>query len=98
MDRIRIIGGNPLNGHIRVKGAKNAVLPLMAAALLTDEEVVLRDVPNLSDIRTMTDVLIHLGAEVSFEGDVLRIKAANINKFDAPYELVSKMRASFWER
>ena len=96
MDRIRIIGGNPLNGHIRVKGAKNAVLPLMAAALLTDEEVVLRDVPNLSDIRTMTDVLIHLGAEVSFEGDVLRIKAANINKFDAPYELVSKMRASFW--
>ena len=96
MDRIRIIGGKPLNGHIRVKGAKNAVLPLMAAALLTDEEVVLRDVPNLSDIRTMTDVLIHLGAEVSFEGDVLRIKAANINKFDAPYELVSKMRASFW--
>ena len=96
MDKIRIIGGNPLNGHIRVKGAKNAVLPLMAAALLTDEEVILRDVPNLSDIRTMTDVLVHLGAEVSFEGDVLRINAANVNHFDAPYELVSKMRASFW--
>ncbi len=96
MDKMRIIGGTPLKGHIRIKGAKNAVLPLMAAALLTDEEVVLRDVPNLSDIRTMADVLMHLGAEVSFEGDVLRINAANVNHLDAPYELVSKMRASFW--
>ena len=96
MDKMRIIGGTPLQGHIRIKGAKNAVLPLMAAALLTEDEVVLRDVPNLSDIRTMADVLMHLGADVSFEGDILRICAKNINQYDAPYELVSKMRASFW--
>ena len=96
MDKMRIIGGTPLHGHIRIKGAKNAVLPLMAAALLTEDEVILRDVPNLSDIRTMADVLEHLGAEVSFEGDILRICAKNITRFDAPYELVSKMRASFW--
>ncbi|MBP5534724.1 MAG: UDP-N-acetylglucosamine 1-carboxyvinyltransferase [Alphaproteobacteria bacterium] len=96
MDKIRIIGGNTLSGRIRVKGAKNAVLPLMAASLLTEEEVILHDVPNLSDIRTMTKVLEHLGAQVSFEGDTLRIKANNINCFEAPYELVSKMRASFW--
>lgn len=96
MDKIRIVGGKPLKGHVRIKGAKNAVLPLMACALLTEDEVVLRDVPNLTDIRTMTDVLVHLGAEVSFEGNVLRIKAANIHNFEAPYELVSRMRASFW--
>ena len=95
MDKIRIIGGNPLSGHIRIKGAKNGALPLMAAALLTDEEVILRDVPNLSDIRTMADILSHLGAEVSFEGGILRIKAANIRSVEAPYDLVSKMRASF---
>lgn len=95
MDKIRIIGGNPLSGHIRIKGAKNGALPLMAAALLTDEEVILRDVPNLSDIRTMADILSHLGADVSFEGGILRIKAANIRSVEAPYDLVSKMRASF---
>jgi len=96
MDKIKIIGGVPLHGRIRIKGAKNAVLPLMAAALLTDEEVVLHDVPNLSDIRTMANVLKHLGAEVTFEGDTLKIRCSNINHFDAPYELVSTMRASFW--
>ena len=96
MDKIKIIGGTPLNGTIRIKGAKNAVLPLMAAALLTDEEIVLKDVPNLSDIRTMTAVLSHLGANVIFEDDTLRIRCNNINHFDAPYDLVSKMRASFW--
>lgn len=96
MDKIRIIGGNTLSGHVRIKGAKNAVLPLMAAALLTDDEIILRDVPRLADITNMTNVLIHLGAEVTHEGDVMRIKCANITKFDAPYELVSKMRASFW--
>ena len=96
MDKIRIIGGNTLNGRIRIKGAKNAVLPLMAAALLTEDEVILRDVPNLSDIRTMTKVLLHLGAEVSINDDELHIKANNVNCFEAPYELVSKMRASFW--
>lgn len=96
MDKIKIIGGTPLNGTIRIKGAKNAVLPLMAAALLTDEEVILKDVPNLSDIRTMTAVLSHLGANVVFEKDVLKIRCNNIDHFDAPYELVSKMRASFW--
>ena len=96
MDKIRIIGGKPLQGHIHIKGAKNAVLPLMAAALLTEDEVVLHDVPNLSDIHTMADVLTHMGVNVVFENDTLRLCAKNITCLEAPYELVSKMRASFW--
>ena len=96
MDKIKIIGGTPLKGHVRIGGAKNAVLPLMACALMTDEEMVFHDVPHLTDITTMSEVLRHLGAEVSHEGDTLRICAKNIVNFDAPYELVSQMRASFW--
>ncbi len=96
MDKIRVIGGNALKGTIVVKGAKNAVLPLMACALLTDDEMVFENVPHLADINSMMQVLRHLGAQVKHENDTLTIKANAITKFDAPYELVSKMRASFW--
>ena len=96
MDKIRVIGGNALKGTIVVKGAKNAVLPLMACALLTDDEMVFENVPHLADIHTMTQVLQHLGADVTHENETLRVRANAIRNFDAPYELVSKMRASFW--
>ncbi len=96
MDKIRVIGGNALKGTIVVKGAKNAVLPLMACALLTDDEMVFENVPHLADINTMTQVLRHLGADVTHENETLRVRANAIRNFDAPYELVSKMRASFW--
>lgn len=96
MDKIRVIGGNALKGTIVVKGAKNAVLPLMACALLTDDEMVFENVPHLADINTMTQVLRHLGADVTHENETLRVRANAIKNFDAPYELVSKMRASFW--
>lgn len=96
MDKIRVIGGNALKGTIVVKGAKNAVLPLMACALLTDDEMVFENVPHLADINTMTQVLRHLGVDVTHENETLRVRANAIRNFDAPYELVSKMRASFW--
>ena len=96
MDKIRVIGGNALKGTIVVKGAKNAVLPLMACALLTDDEMVFENVPHSADIHTMTQVLQHLGADVTHENETLRVRANAIRNFDAPYELVSKMRASFW--
>ena len=96
MDKIRVIGGNALKGTIVVKGAKNAVLPLMACALLTDDEMVFENVPHLADIDTMAHVLRHLGADVTHENETLRVRANAIRNFDAPYELVSKMRASFW--
>ena len=74
MDKIKIIGGTPLKGHVRIGGAKNAVLPLMACALMTDEEMVFHDVPHLTDITTMSEVLRHLGAEVSHEGHVAYLR------------------------
>ena len=86
MDKIRVIGGNALKGTIVVKGAKNAVLPLMACALLTDDEMVFENVPHLADINTMTQVLRHLGADVTHENETLRVRANAIRNFDAPYE------------
>ena len=96
MDKIEIVGGQPLNGSIRISGAKNAALPLMACALLTAEPVVLQDVPELADIRTMQKVLEHFGTKVTRDGTTLTLQADNITQFEAPYELVSTMRASFW--
>ncbi len=96
MEKIKVIGGTPLHGEIEIKGAKNAVLPLMACALLTNDKVILNNIPHLADILTMIQVLEHLGAKIEFKEDVLTIQANNIHCFDAPYELVSKMRASFW--
>jgi len=100
MDRIRIMGGVPLDGTIPVSGAKNAALPLMAAALLTDETVTFDRVPtSLADIRTMTLMLDHLGATVgpaSGEGGNggLTVTTPALRETSAPYDLVRKMRAS----
>jgi UDP-N-acetylglucosamine 1-carboxyvinyltransferase len=98
MDRIRIRGGNPLKGEIRISGAKNAALPLMCTCLLTDDEVRLDNVPDLADITTLTNLLAHLGVEVttrqSLKGRSISFSARGLAVTTAPYDLVRKMRAS----
>ena len=95
MDRIVVQGGYPLVGSIRVSGAKNAGLPLMAASLLTEETLVLANLPELVDISTMAELLIQHGAVVTREaGGRLFLKAADIGNLVAPYDLVRRMRAS----
>ena len=100
MDRILIEGGTPLHGTLAISGSKNAVLPLMVAGLLTDQPVTLRGTPRLADTRTLANVLRELGAEVeefgSGPGEGVRVHAHDLSSVRAPYELVSKMRASFW--
>jgi UDP-N-acetylglucosamine 1-carboxyvinyltransferase len=97
MDRFRITGGRPLEGVVRISGAKNAALPTMAAALLTAERVHLKNIPRVRDIITMGQVIAHTNARVETP-DVpptdLTIEANNITDAEAPYELVRTMRAS----
>lgn len=95
--RIRTLGGKPLQGRVRISGAKNATLPIMAAALLTDEPCVLENVPMLNDIVVMAELLRHLGAEVEVDAERHRvtIQARQITCHEAPQELVERMRASF---
>jgi UDP-N-acetylglucosamine 1-carboxyvinyltransferase len=96
MDRIVIRGGRPLSGKIAIGGAKNAALPLMAAGLLTDERLVLTNVPLLADIRTMADLLARHGIAVERaapDGRALSLGGA-ITNVEAPYDIVRKMRAS----
>jgi len=100
MDTIHIRGGRRLKGRIPVSGAKNAALPLMPAALLTDEPLKLANMPRLADVKTLTKLLRALGASVSMDdgggADVMTIRAADITSTTAPYEIVSQIRASFW--
>lgn len=96
MYAFKIKGGKPLNGTVRVKGAKNAILPLMAAALLTDEPVILHNISYLSDVMTLTALLKSMGAEVQCDDDTITIRCHQITSTTADYEYVSKMRASFW--
>jgi UDP-N-acetylglucosamine 1-carboxyvinyltransferase len=95
MDRIRVVGGKPLEGTVRISGAKNASLPALCAALLTDEPVSLANVPEVRDIRTMGRVLVALGASVDFRvGGGVETRAASVASVEAPYDLVRTMRAS----
>jgi UDP-N-acetylglucosamine 1-carboxyvinyltransferase len=95
-EKLVISGGQPLRGTVEVAGAKNSVLKLMAAALLTGDSIELRNVPHLSDVNVMTSVLRHLGCDVDQqEDDRLYIQARHITSHEAPYDLVRKMRASF---
>ena len=93
MESLLIKGGVPLCGDVTVSGAKNAVLPIMAATLLTSEPCVIRRVPNLSDVRFMGQILSWLGASVKISGDTIRIQARKI-KGTGDYDLVRKMRGS----
>jgi UDP-N-acetylglucosamine 1-carboxyvinyltransferase len=106
MDRIRITGGRPLTGTIPISGAKNATLPLMIASLLTEDTLILDNVPRLADVAQLQRILGNHGVDVmvngkrpgdsEYQGQTLHISAARIVDTTAPYELVSKMRASFW--
>jgi UDP-N-acetylglucosamine 1-carboxyvinyltransferase len=93
MDSLLIKGSVPLHGEVVVSGAKNAVLPIMAATLLTSEPCLIRRVPNLSDVKFMGQILSWLGAQVRFEGDTVRIEARKI-KGAGDYDLIRKMRGS----
>ena len=102
MDRIRIRGGQRLEGAIAVSGAKNAALKLMAASLLTAEPLILRNVPRLADVRAMAELLRSFGVEIAMtwgadlgEGDTFRLEARKITSAFASYDIVRKMRASF---
>jgi UDP-N-acetylglucosamine 1-carboxyvinyltransferase len=93
MDCFLIKGGVPLYGEVTISGAKNAVLPIMAATLLSPEPCVIRRVPDLSDVRFMGEILVSLGAQVQFDGDILRVQAASIHGH-GDYDLIRKMRGS----
>ncbi|MDR1359029.1 MAG: UDP-N-acetylglucosamine 1-carboxyvinyltransferase [Coriobacteriales bacterium] len=93
-DRIIVEGGKALAGTVRVSGAKNSVLKLMAASLLASGTTTLSNTPRISDVLLMADVLRHLGANVSFDADTITIDTRTLDNYEAPYELVRKMRAS----
>ncbi|MBM7853728.1 UDP-N-acetylglucosamine 1-carboxyvinyltransferase [Desulfohalotomaculum tongense] len=95
MEKLLVRGGNPLKGTIKVSGAKNAVLPIIAATLLTAEQCRVCDIPKLTDVYTIAAVLQNLGAAVEIDNDELRVSAAEIKSSEAPYEYVRRMRASF---
>ena len=106
MDRIRITGGQTLNGVIPISGAKNAALPLMIASLMTAETLTLENVPRLADVRMLIRILENHGVDHAIDGkrpgdapnsgQTIHFSAKNIVDTLAPYELVSRMRASFW--
>ncbi len=93
VDKLIVQGGVPLQGKISISGSKNSALPILAATLLTPEKCILHNVPNLSDIRYMIDILRHLGAVVTFEKGTVTVCAEKIHS-ETPYDLVRKMRAS----
>lgn len=106
MDRIRIVGGARLNGTIPISGAKNAALPLMIASLLSDETLTLSNLPRLADVALLKRILGNHGVDITISGkrageaelsgETVHLTARTIVDVTAPYELVSKMRASFW--
>src|SRR5262249_28876832 len=106
MDRMSIIGGRPLKGTIAISGAKNAALPLMIASLLTSDRLTLKNVPNLADVGLLSRILRNCGLDLTIDGkranpgphlgETFHLDARDIVDTTAPYELVSRMRASFW--
>ena len=106
MDRISIVGGKRLNGTIAISGAKNAALPLMIASLLTPERLTLKNVPNLADVNMLARILRNHGVDLAVDGkradpspylgETFHLTARDIVDTTAPYEMVSRMRASFW--
>lgn len=94
MEKLKIQGGNRLVGEVKASGAKNATLPILAAALLTAEDLVLTNVPDLADVRTMLKLLQGMGVKVTREGDRVTLNAGEVTSTTAPYELVKTMRAS----
>jgi UDP-N-acetylglucosamine 1-carboxyvinyltransferase len=106
MDRIKIVGGQPLRGTIPISGAKNAALPLLIATLLTEDRLTLKNVPNLADVNLLVRILRNHGVDLAVDGkrpgpamhlgETFHLTARDIVDTTAPYEMVSRMRASFW--
>ena len=94
MDKLAIHGGVPLNGEVRISGAKNAALPILCAALLTSERLELSNMPRLNDVRTMCSLLAQMGVRIEANGQRVALSAAQIDWPLAPYEMVKTMRAS----
>ena len=95
MEKLLISGGKPLKGEVRISGAKNSVLPILAASLLTDEEVVIGNVPHLQDVTTTISLLTEMGATLTIDEKMkVSISASSMKSFYAPYEMVKTMRAS----
>ena len=96
MDKLVIHGGRPLNGSVKVSGAKNAVLPIMTATIIAPGSYKIKRVPDLRDTRTMISLLEIIGAEANFDDGTLHIDTTKCNNPEAPYDLVKTMRASFY--
>lgn len=96
MDSILIQGGSKLVGNIDISGAKNASLPIMTCCLLTNDKLSLSNVPNLTDITTMLHLLENHGVTYSRNDNSITLNASDIHNFEAPYDIVRKMRASIW--
>lgn len=94
MEKLKVTGGYRLSGEVKVSGAKNAALPILAASLLTADDLVLKNVPHLSDIRTMGKLLSGLGMRVERDNETVTLNAKTLDTLTAPYDLVKTMRAS----
>jgi UDP-N-acetylglucosamine 1-carboxyvinyltransferase len=96
LDKILIRGGRPLRGAVHIRGAKNSTLPLMAAAIMAEEPCVLHNIPCLHDIFTMDKILSGMGMNIEFTGRFMTLNSGGMGASEAPYDLVRKMRASFF--
>ena len=94
MDKFLIQGGTKLEGEVRISGAKNAALPLLAATILADTPITLTNVPNLKDVNTLVQLIAGLGVDITYEGETVKADISSLNNQFAPYELVRTMRAS----
>ena len=96
MARFVIEGGTRLSGRVKVSGAKNSALPVIAASLLTDQQVILENIPDVEDVRTMIELAEHLGSHVDFKQNTLCIATPRLKSVEAPYDIVCRMRASYY--
>ncbi|GMB10905.1 MAG: UDP-N-acetylglucosamine 1-carboxyvinyltransferase [Candidatus Improbicoccus devescovinae] len=94
MNKFEIKGSRQLNGEIKIQGAKNSILPILAATLLCEDECIINNCPHISDVDTAVEILLHLGCDVNFKNNVLRVNTKNLTKYDIPENLMRKMRSS----
>ena len=95
-EKLRIVGGERLEGEVMVSGGKNAAVAIIPASLLADSPSVIENVPDIDDVHVLIRIMRYLGAEVEFQDNVLKVDPRQVDKFDLPYELASRMRASYY--
>ena len=96
MEKIIIKGGNRLTGTVKISGAKNSAVALIPASILCDEEVTIKNVPNISDIKALNEILEFLGAKINKSGNSISIDASNINNKEISMQISQKLRASYY--